>query len=377
VTARTPRPSIGLAAALFALALVCAACTGSSKKAGGGTATGGGTARGSGAKIGLLLPDTTAARYETQDRPLLEAKVKSLCSACSVLSSTADQDASKQAAQAETALANGAKVLVVDPVDPQAAAAIVDDARAKHVPVISYDRLIFGAPVDYYVSFDDQKVGQLQGQALVDRLRADGKGTSTIVIINGAPTGATAAAYKHGAHTVIDPSGLTIGAEYDTPDWSPDKAQSEVQQSITRLGKGTITGVYTADDGMAGGAVAALKAAGFSPIPPVTGDGAELAAVQRILAGEQLMTVYKAVKPEAEAAAQLAVALAQGQPVPAGIVNAKTNNTAVDVPSVLLQPVPVTAANIKSTVVADGFWTAAQICTAPYKDACTKARITS
>jgi D-xylose transport system substrate-binding protein len=260
-------------------------------------------------------------------------------------------------------------------VDGKAAATIVNNAKAKGVPVISYDRLILGAPVDYYISFDNVKVGQLQGQALVDKLKADGNGTSTIVMINGSPTDNNATLFKQGAHSVIDGSGLTIGAEYDTPDWSPDKAQSEMEQSITKLGKGTISGVYAANDGTGGGAVAAMKSAGFNPLPPVTGQDAELAAVQRILAGEQYMTVYKAIKPEAEAAAQLAVALGQGQAAPAGLVNGKTNNTSIDVPSVLLQPVAVTAANIKSTIVADGFWTAAQICTAAYKDACTKAGI--
>ena len=133
----------------------------------------------------------------------------------------------------------------------------------------------------------------------------------------------------------IDGSGLVVGAEYDTPDWSPDKAQQQMEQAITRLGKATIVGVYAANDGTAGGAIAAMKAAGFSPIPPTTGQDAELAGIQRIIAGEQFMTVYKAIKPQAEKAAELAVALVRGEEAPEGLINGTTNNGVSDVPSIV------------------------------------------
>ncbi len=223
------------------------------------------------------------------------------------------QDAAKQQSQAEAALTNGAKVLVLDPVDSASAAAIVTKANAQNVPVISYDRLINNAEIDYYISFDNEQVGKLQGQALVDKLKADGKTDGTIVMINGSPTDNNATLFKQGAHSVIDSSGLKVGAEYDTPDWSPDKAQAEMDQAITSLGKDGFVGVYAANDGTGGGAIAAMKGAGITPIPPTTGQDAELAAIQRMLAGEQYMTVYKAVKPEAEAAAELACSLAAGQ----------------------------------------------------------------
>ena len=117
-----------------------------------------------GGKIALLLPESKTARYETQDRPLFEAKVKAICPSCEILYSNADQDATKQQSQAEAALTNGAQVLVLDPVDAKASASIATQAKAKGVPVISYDRLVLGGPVDYYVSFDNEKVGNLQGQ---------------------------------------------------------------------------------------------------------------------------------------------------------------------------------------------------------------------
>jgi D-xylose transport system substrate-binding protein len=326
-------------------------------------------------KIALLLPESKTARYETQDRPNFEAKVKSLCPQCEILYSNADQDAAKQQNQAEAALTNGAKVLVLDPVDSASAAGIVARAKQSKVPVISYDRLIVNADVDYYISFDNEKVGKLQGQALVDKLKETGKSDGTIVMINGAPTDNNAKDFKAGAHSILDGSGVKIGAEYDTPDWSPDKAQQQMEQAITKLGKDKIAGVYAANDGTAGGAIAAMKAAGVKPLPPVTGQDAELAAIQRILAGEQFMTVYKAIKKEAEVAAELAVALARGNQPSSQEITGNKNNGKKDVPSILLTPVAVTKENVKSTVVADGFWKPDQICAGDYQSACKSAQL--
>jgi len=194
------------------------------------------------------------------------------------------------------------------------------------------------------------------------------------VMINGSPTDNNATLFKQGAHSVLDTSGLKIGKEYDTPDWSPDKAQQEMEQAITALGKAKIDGVYAANDGTAGGAIAAMKSAGLKPIPPTTGQDAELAATQRIIAGEQFMTVYKAIKPEAEATATIAVALLKRTP-PTG-VNGSTNNGQKSVPSVLLEPVAVTTANVKDTIVKDGFHSVADICTAQFAAACKAAGLT-
>jgi D-xylose transport system substrate-binding protein len=362
---------ISLLAAVALLASFALAACGSDDNDSSGGGGGGG-----GEPIALLLPESKTARYESQDRPLFEKKLKQLCSDCSLIYSNADQDASKQQQQAEAAITKGAKVLVLDPVDAASAGAIVARAKQSQIPVISYDRLITDADVDYYVSFDNEKVGKLQGDALVKALEDGGSSSGSLVMINGAPTDNNAKLFKQGAHSVFDGSSYKVAKEYDTPDWSPDKAQQEMEQAITALGKTGFVGVYAANDGTAGGAIAAMKGNGVDPKKvPVTGQDAELAAIQRILSGEQYMTIYKAIKPEAAAAAQLAVALAKGSDVPGNLVNGKVDNGQKKVDSVLFDPVPVTADNVKDTVVKDGFWTPAQICTGPYKAACAKAGI--
>jgi D-xylose transport system substrate-binding protein len=319
-------------------------------------------------KIALLLPESKTARYESKDRPFFEAKVKSLCPDCQVLASNANQDAAQQQAQAEAALTNGATVFVLDAVDTASAVAIAMKAKAANVPLIAYDRLIPGAAgVDYYVSFENEAVGRLQGEALVKALA--GRSDPRVVMINGAASDNNGLLFKKGAHAAIDGK-LKVLKEYDTPDWSPDKAQDEMTQALTAV-QNQLDGVYAVNDGTAGGAIAAMKAAGVKPLPPVTGQDAELAAVQRIVTGEQFMTIYKAIRPQAEAAAVIACSLATGRPVPADVTSGKTvNNGVKDVPSVLLSPIAVTRSNVKDTVISDGFWTREQVCAGPYESAC-------
>jgi D-xylose transport system substrate-binding protein len=372
----TVEATAGTGAAAGGTATVEATAT--SASASGGAS--GGVSNASG-KIALLLPETKTARYETQDRPLFEAKLKELCPNCTLIYSNANQDANSQLAQVEAALTNGAQVLVLDAVDTKSIASVVDKAKAQGVPVIAYDRLIQNTDgVNYYISFDNQRVGQLQAQSLVDALTKANIAKPQIVVINGAPTDSNAALFKKGAHSVFDPlvsaGKLTIVKEYDTPDWSPNQAQNEMQQALTASGN-KVDGVYAANDGTASGAIAAMKAAGLNPLPPVTGQDAELAGIQRILTGEQYMTVYKAIKPEAEGAAQLAVDLLTQTSVPADMTNGATvNNGKMDVPSVLLTPVAVTKDLIVSTVVKDGFWTVDQICATTYAAACKAVGLT-
>jgi D-xylose transport system substrate-binding protein len=349
-----------------------AAC-GSDDDDGGGGGGGASSAKKS-AKIALLLPETKTTRYEEQDRPLFEAKVKQLCADCELLYSNANQDAARQQQQAEAAITNGAQVLVLDAVDAKAAVATVNRAKQSNIPVIAYDRLISGAPIDYYVSFDNVRVGEMQGQALLDKL-GDASGKS-IVMINGAPTDPSSGDYKKGAHSVLDPSGVKIAKEYDTPDWSPDKAQQEMEQAITALGKSNVAGVYSANDGMVGGAIAAMKAAGIDPKSvPTTGQDSEVAAIQRILAGDQYMTIYLAIKQQAESAAQLAVALGRGEEPPAGLVKDETDNGAGQVPTVLLDPIAVTKDNIADTIIKDNFHSADEICSGKFASRCQEAGI--
>jgi D-xylose transport system substrate-binding protein len=342
--------------------------------AGCGSSGGGG---GGGGKIALLLPESKTTRYESQDRPAFEKKVKALCSDCEIIYSNADQDPAKQQQQAEAALTKGAKVMVLDAVDAASAGAIVAKAKAQKVPVISYDRLITNADIDYYISYDNEKVGKLQADSLSKKLKEDGKPTGPIPMINGAPTDNNAKLFKQGATAGFKAAGVKVASSVDTPDWSPDKAQTEMDQAITSLGKNGFAGVYAANDGTAGGAIAAMKGAGIDPkTKPSTGQDAELAAIQRILVGEQFMTVYKDfATSEPEDAATLAVALAKGDKVPGGLVNQQLDNGKKKVPSVILTPVAVTKDNINDTIVKDKFWSVSQICTAKYASACKSAGI--
>ncbi len=255
----TTRALAVLATVIFALAL--AAC-GDDDDDGGGQRR---QRRREGGSIALLLPESKTARYESQDRPLFEQHLKAGVADCELIYSNADQDPAKQQQQAEAALTKGADVMVLDPVDAASAAAIVTKAKQQDVPVISYDRLVNDADLDYYISFDSEKVGQLQAQSLVDALKET---RADIVMINGAPTDNNAKLFKQGAHSVIDKSGVKVAKEYDTPDWSPDKAQQEMEQAITALGKDGFQGVYAANDGTAGGAIAAMKGNGDRPLDP-------------------------------------------------------------------------------------------------------------
>ncbi|GAA5018775.1 sugar ABC transporter substrate-binding protein [Terrabacter aeriphilus] len=354
---------IALAAGLGLTSI--AACGSSSDNTPSGSNSSGGAAAGGGKKIALLLPESKTTRYETFDRPLFEAAVKASCADCSVIYSNADQDAGKQQQQAEAALTQGANVLVLDPVDGKAAASVVASAKSSGVPVVAYDRFIDGA--DYYVSFDNATVGKIQAQTLVDLVKKSGKTSGDVVMINGSPTDPNAADFKSGAHSVLDGSGFKIAAEYDTPDWSPDKAQQWMEGQISAV-KGNLVGVYAANDGTAGGAIAALKGGGVNPLPPVTGQDSELAAIQRILAGDQAMTIYKPIKPEAEAAAKAAIALA----------NKQTPEKTTDfkgIASTILDPIAVTKDNIKDTIVKDGIYKTSDICSSTFAAACTAAGI--
>jgi D-xylose transport system substrate-binding protein len=362
--------ALGSAALVLALGVV--ACGDDDDDSGGGDSASGG-----GGKIGFLLPESKTTRYEAHDRPEFEAKVEELCPDCEIVYSNADQDAAKQQSQVEAALTEGIDVLVLDPVDSASAASMVNLAAQQDVPVVSYDRLILDTPdVDYYVSFDNEKVGELQGKALADKLAQDGNPTGPIVQINGSPTDNNASQFEAGAVAQFEAANIEVAQKYDTPDWSPDEAQREMEQAITALGADGFNGVYAMNDGTAGGAIAAMKGAGVDPkTVPVTGQDAELEAIQRILVGEQFMTVYKATLKETDAAAQIAVALAQGEEVPEGLVNGETDNGATSVPSVLLEPVEVTIDNIQDTVIKDGFQSPDEICVGQYAQACQQAGI--
>lgn len=324
----------------------------------------------SGGTIALLLPESKTTRYEAHDRPLFEAKVAELCDDCEVLYYNADQDESKQAQQMTTALDQGADVVVLDPVNGAGATGMVDEAQSQDVPVIAYDRFIENA--DYYMSFDNATVGKMQAEALVEAMGD----TGDILMLNGAPSDPNAAQFKEGAHSVLDASGVTILEEYDNPDWSPENAQQWMSDQLNKYEPSSIGGVYAANDGQAGGVVAALTDhLAADQLPPITGQDAEIAAIQRILAGEQTMTIYKPIKIEAETAAELAVLLAQGEDAPETTGTGVTTSDFNGVPSYIFDPIVVEQDNVSDTVIADGFYDASEICTGDYAQACTEAGV--
>ncbi|WP_445396996.1 substrate-binding domain-containing protein [Streptomyces sp. LE64] len=325
-------------------------------------------ARGDALRIGLLLPENQTARYERFDRPLIERRVADLTGGrARVVYANAKQDAALQNQQIETMLTHRVHVLVLDAVDARAVAGAVRRAKDAGVPVLAYDRLAEG-PVAAYTSFDNEEVGRVQGEALL-RALGDRARTGRIVMLNGSVTDPNAAVYKRGAHRALD-GRVSIGREFDVQEWKPEHAHSHMRSALTALGKDRVVGVYCANDGMAGGVVQALKGAGVSPLPPVTGQDAELAAVQRIVAGEQYMSVYKPYARAARAAADLAVALARGEPVtaPAAVDSA----TARGVPAVLVPVVALTRDRLADTVLKDGLHSRDEVCTARYAAACDR-----
>ncbi|UOF91284.1 sugar ABC transporter substrate-binding protein [Fodinisporobacter ferrooxydans] len=358
--------SVGSAVAIaMTLATACGSANNSSTGSSGGTTASNPSKSGSSSdsgKIALLLPDTTSsARYETQDKPDFTKEVQKLNPKDTVMYENAQGSSTTQQQQAEAAITNGAKVLVIDPVDSQAAAAIVHEANQAGVKVISYDRLITKASVDYYVSFNNEEVGKLQGQFIADHTPKGG----TVVMINGAQTDNNALLFAKGAHEVLDPlfknGTLKLGYETYTPNWDPKNGLREMEQALTKLNN-KVDSVLSANDGLAGSIIQALNAQHLAGKVPVTGQDATDAGLHNILQGTQSMTVYKAVPEEAKVAAQLAVDLVSGKTPGSDIVNGQTDNgSGKNIPSVLLKPVVVNKNNIQDTVIKDGFTTMEKI----------------
>jgi len=375
---------MSISMSVFAVTSATGCKKAATETAGSGSAAAGG-AGGAGGSIALLLPELQTTRYESADRPFFEAKFKELCPGVAVVYANANQVAADQQQQAEAAIARGAKVLVLDPVDGDAAGAPAKAAKAKSIPVIAYDRLIKGGSVpDYYVSFDNERIGKLQAQALLDKLTAAGIANAKITMINGSPTDNNALLFKQGAHSVFDGK-VTIVKEDAAANWKPEEAQQLMEQYIAAIGPTGFDAAYQANDGTAGGAIAAMKAAGIDPkTKPIVGQDAEIAAIQRILTGEQYASIYKRIQPQAEKAAELACALYKGEKPAANLIGGKVNNGTADVPSILLPAVAITAAggngteSIANTVIKDKFYgadTVAKICTADYAAACAAANI--
>src|SRR6266536_347495 len=322
-------------------------------------------------KVGVLLPETaTSARWDTNDRPALQADIPAQLPGATVLYNNARGSADTQQTQAQADLTNGACILVLAPVDSVKAAAIVSAAKAKGVPVISYDRLIWSNDTNYYVSFDGVAVGKLQGQYVADHYQSyvTKNGTKNTVMISGSQTDNNALLFSKGAHQALDPlfasGALKKVYEKFTPGWDNATAQTEMQAALTANGN-KVAVAYVANDGMANNVIAALKAVQLNGKVLVTGQDATVAGLQNILKGDPAMTVYKAVPKEALATAQLVSALSKGTDTTT-LINGTTVTVPItggaNIPSVLETPVAVDISNIKSTVIADNYVTAAQIC---------------
>lgn len=332
-----------------------------------GTSTSSGADNPDQAKVAFLMPDLASTRYELYDAPLFEAKMAELCPDCEVIYQNADSDPTKQQDQANSALAQGAAAIVLDPVDSAAAATIVQNAQDQGVPVIAYDRPIPDKAADFYVSFDNEKIGASIAQSLVDHLDEIGA-KGKVLQINGSPTDAAAGLIRDGVDSVVDDSAYSPLAEFDTPEWDPAKAQDWTSGQITKYGD-QVAGVVAANDGTGGGAIAAFKAAGVK-VPPVTGNDAEAAAAQRIIAGDQYNTISKPINIVAEAAAEVAYAFVQGDP-PEG------ETELFDTPSQLFEPTVVTQDNIAEVLFGEeGTLEVSDVCTAEYAADCTKLGIT-
>jgi D-xylose transport system substrate-binding protein len=368
------RRMLAIGGALCALSFGIAACgsddNNSTSTSGGGASTSSSTAS-KAQKVGVLLPDTkSSVRWESFDRPLLEAAFKS--AGVPVTIDNAQGDKSTQQQQAEQLITNGAKVLLLVNLDSGSGAAIEANAQSRGVKVIDYDRLTLKGSAAYYVSFDNVKVGELQGQGLVDCLGSSG--TPNIAELNGSPTDNNATLFKQGYDSVLKPL-YTSGkakkvADQSVPDWDNQQALTIFEQMLQKTNN-KIDGVLAANDGLGNSVISALKARKLKQIP-VTGQDATPQGIQNILSGDQCMTVYKAVKKEADAASKLAIALATGKQPEAGLVNGKTNDSAKDVPSVLLTPEAITKDNIK-VVFDDGFLKKTDVCTGKYASLCTDA----
>jgi D-xylose transport system substrate-binding protein len=352
-----------LTAGVAALAVVATGC-GSDDKSGGGGGGGGSSASG---KVAVLLPDSkSSVRWETVDRQFLKAAFDKAGIESTIQNAEGDKSAQQQ--QAEQAITNGAKVLLLVNLDSGSGAAIAANAKSQGVKVIDYDRLTLKGDSDYYVSFDNEEVGRLQGQGLVSCL--DNATKPAVAVLNGSPTDNNATLFKKGYDSVIDEK-FNSGewkkvADQSVPEWDNQKALTIFEQMLQKASN-KVDGVLAANDGLGNAAISALKQRKLQQIP-VTGQDATLQGIQNIVAGDQCMTVYKAIKKEADAAAALAISLAKGEQ-PSG-VSASVNNQSKNVPAVLLKPVAVTKDNIKQYLGEPDFPKQTQICAGKLASKC-------
>jgi len=331
-------------------------------------------------KVAVLLPDTqSSARYVSFDAPYLAQAFEAAGLSKNDFSvQNAQGSSSTMQTQADAAITNGASVLVVDALDSGSGAAIEQNAKSKGVATIDYDRLTLNGSSGYYVSFDNEVVGERIGQGLVDCVTQWNVQKPQVLEMDGDPTDNNATLFANGYNSVLKQefdSGAFVKVGEPAGTWDSQKALTNFQQQFTAHPQ--INSVVTANDTLANSVISVLKS---DKIPaktiPTTGQDATLVGLQNVLAGYQCMSVYKPIYAEAQAAAALALFVRAGQTPPKSLVNGTTNNQQVDVPSVLLTPVSVTTANMNDTVVKDKFVSPSQLCAGSFASACKTAGIT-
>ncbi|MFC4104891.1 sugar ABC transporter substrate-binding protein [Micromonospora zhanjiangensis] len=326
-------------------------------------------------KIGVILPDSKSSpRWETADRKYLEAAFKAAGVQYDI--QNANNDKTQFTTIADQMITNGVTALMIVNLDSGTGKAVLDKAKSQGVATIDYDRLTLGGSAQYYVSFDNVQVGKLQGEGLVKCLTDQGIKNPVVAELNGSPTDNNATLFKQGYDSVLQPKfdakEYVKGPDQSIPDWDPATAGTTFEQMMTQTG-GKINGVLAANDSLGNAAISILKKNKLNGKVPVTGQDAGAQGLQNVLAGDQCMTVYKAIKLEADAAADLAISLAKGEKKDTG-QTVKDPEGNRDVPSVLLTPKAITKENVKD-VVADGYVTKEELCKGSFAELCTKAGI--
>ena len=306
--------------------------------------------------IGLSLDTLKEERWQ-RDRDTFTAEAEKL--GATVIVQSANSDDTRQVRDVESLISRNVDVLVIVPHNGDAMTRAVKSANQAKIPVIAYDRLIKNCAIDYYLSFDNVKVGEAQGRYAAAHLPKDRP--AKIVRIYGAPTDNNAKMFKQGQDNILEPlikaGKITVLHEDWALDWKPENGKKIMNAAITKAGQG-IDAVVVSNDGTAGGAIQALLEEGLAGKVLVTGQDADLAACQRIMRGTQAMTVYKPLKNLAALAARIAVQVARGEkPAATGTLD----NGSKAVPSIFERVISVDKANMTTTIVADGFHKAEEL----------------
>ncbi|MCA2218609.1 sugar ABC transporter substrate-binding protein [Jidongwangia harbinensis] len=359
---------------MFALAAVGLLATGSMAACGDDAGSGSGSTGGGNAapgKVGVILPDTKSSqRWSVDDPKFLKAAFDA--AGVPVEIQNAQGDKSQFQTIADSMISSGVKVLMIANLDSGTGKAVLDKAKAAGIATIDYDRLTLNGGANYYVSFDNVKVGELQGQGLVECLTAMKVSKPVVAELNGSPTDNNATLFKQGYDSVLQPKydskEYVKGPDQSVPDWDNAQGGTIFEQMLTQ--NRNIKGVLAANDGLGNAVISVLKKQKLNGKVPVTGQDATVQGLQNILVGDQCMTVYKAIKEEADAAAGLAIAIAKGEKPTTATGVTKDPESGADVPSVLLTPKSITKATVKD-VVADGFVTKETLCTGTFAKLCT------